>query len=400
MVRQKYFIIGLVIISVIYLGIRLYRLEELMTFHLYQGQHLLESYEMWKEKKIRLVGPPIITRNYEGRFFFTGSDYYYILAGLGVISGWNPLEITKILMMSEWLMLIGFIWWMKKKYGSLSALGVFLFMTTNKYFIVHSRFFWMPHFLLPLGVLGVIFLEAKNWFIFGLIWGLAFNFHQSAILWLIPLAIKFRRELLRIKNMAVLGVALFLGNLPYFIFEMKHNFYNFKTMWLILTQGSRGQIESHHLVFPLIVFGLWGAGYLIKKSKRFLVVLILINVALIVLIKNKLPFGHPVGWTYLVEKEIVKKILKEGCPKNFNVASTLTTNTISYDLRYLLTVAGCPPMKVEGYPNAERLFLVSSPERPPETERVWEVESFRPFKVERKEKIYEGIVFYELVKIN
>lgn len=127
-------------------------------------------------------------------------------------------------------------------------------------------------------------------------------------------------------------------------------------------------------------------------------VLVLANLVLTVLIKYKLPYGHPDGWTYPVEKEIVSKILNGSCPKNFNVASTLTTNTRSYDLRYLLTIAGCPPMGMEEYPKAEKLFLVSSPGRPPETEKVWEVESFRPFKVVDKKTINERVVFYELVK--
>ena len=69
------------------------------------------------------------------------------------------------------------------------AFGLFTF---SKYFIIHSRFFWNPHFLLPLGILAVATLDkyvqlnkTKYFFGFGVLWGLAFSFHYSAVFWII-----------------------------------------------------------------------------------------------------------------------------------------------------------------------------------------------------------------------
>lgn len=398
MMRQKYFIIGLVIISVFYLGTRLYRLPELMTFGLDQGLYMSESYQMWQEKKIRLVGPAMISRNYQGRNFFIGPYFYYVLVLLGVLTKWEPLVITVIILLMEWIFWIIFGWWVGKKYGATAALGILAVVASNEYLIIHSRFIWNPHFLAPLAILAVIFLESKRLFIFSFVWGLAFSFHQTAILWLIPLVIALKEKMLKIKNFLVLATGFILGDILYFIFEIKHDFYNFKTIWLIFSQGEKGGVEPHHLVFPIVVFALWGLAKLIKINKKWLAGAILINLVSLWVVRYDLPLGHPKGWTYAEEKAVVKKILENGCPKNYNVASTLSGDTRSADLRYLLTKSSCLPMGVEDFPKAERLFLVAPPERRLEEERVWEVDSFRPFKILREEKINERVVFYELSK--
>lgn len=377
-----------------------------MTFHMDQGQHMLESYQMWTEKRPRLIGAPIISRSFEGRFFYIGPYYYYVLAGLGLITNWNPITITQIILLIEWISMMILSLWIYNKYGEWAGLGVFLFVTTNNFLIIHSRFIWNPHFLLPLGVAGVIFLErykdknrVKDLFVFGFIWGLAFSFHQTAVLWLIPSLMVLREKLFKLTNILILGMAFISGDILYFIFEIKHNFYNFRTMWLVLTQSNaKGQIEPHHIVFPLIVFALWGVGYLIKKSKMTLGILVLINIASLVLIKYKIPLGHPEGWTYTVSTELVERILENGCPKDFNIASTLTGDTRSYDLRYLLAIKGCPPMGMEEYPKSKILYLAAPIDRPVETEKVWEVESFRPFKITDKQIINNRVVFYKLAK--
>ena len=116
-------------------------------------------------------------------------------------------------------------------------------------------------------------------------------------------------------------------------------------------------------------------------------------------INDTIPLGHPVGWNYLTQKEVVNKILKNGCPNNFNIASTVSGDTRSYDLRFLLITKGCKPMGVEEYPNAEKLFLIAPIDRPSETETVWEVSVLGKFEVKREEILTEKIVFWELEKI-
>jgi hypothetical protein len=407
------FLIGLIILTGVYLFLRLNKFEEKTTYHLDQGLHLLESYQMVQNKKIRLIGPMVSSKTFMDRGFFIGPYYYYVLAGLGLITQWNPISIDIILLVIELGFILYFTNWIKKKYGVIEALMVFGILTFSRYFIIHSRFFWNPHFLLPLGILGVINLDKYlkkdklkylGWL--GFWWGLAFSFHYSAILWGIPLLIILIKNK-KLWRWQTLTIPLFfiLGDLLYFVFEIKHGFYNIKTMWWVMTQASNGgRMEPHYLIYPLIIFVLWGLSWLINKIKKGKILVVLILVASISwlqvkLINDPIPLGMPKGWNYPLEEQVVSKILTKGCPKDFNIASTVSGDTRSYDVRFLLTAKNCPSMNVEDYPKAKKLFLVAPVDRPVETEKVWEVTSLGKFKINEKVNLTPEIVYYELEKV-
>lgn len=411
--KKTIFILGLIILTILYLILRLYKFEQKTTYHLDQGLHLLETYQMVEDKKIRLIGPMVSSKTFMDRGFFIGPQYYYVLAILGILTKWNPISIDIILLLIELGFILYFTSWIKKKYGIVEALMVFSTLTFSRYFIIHSRFFWNPHFLLPLGILGIIFLDKyiqKNKIrylaCFGVLWGLAFGFHYSAVFWGIPLlvALFLNKKLFKWQTLIV-PLSFILGDLPWFVFEIKHNFYNIRTMWMVMIQSSTGgKMEPHYFVYPLGFFILFGIAWIlkrIKKNKIFIAVIWVLAISLlqIWMFDNQIPYGHPKGWNYLIQKEIVKKILENGCPKDFNVASTISSDTRFHDLRFLLIANGCKPMGVEEYPKAEKLFLVAPIDRPPETETVWEVSSLDKFKINQKINISPIIILYELEKI-
>jgi len=401
-------------LSGIYLYLRLYKFEERTTYHLDQGLHLLESWEMVENRDIRLIGPMVSSKTFLDRGFFIGPQYYYVLAFLGLLTSWNPISIDLLLMILEFGSVLYFVFWISKKFGMTEALTVMSLFTFSRFFIIHSRFFWNPHFLLPLGILAIIFLvdyvnkkETKYLIGFSLLWGLAFGFHYAAILWGIPLLlILIKNKMFWNKNtFLILPTFFVLGDLPWVVFELRNNFYNIKTIWWAMTQSADGSnMEPHYLVYPLVIFFLYWLVkkiFIIKKRKLSLVILgvVAISLAQVYLIKDPMPYGHPKGWNFVVEKETIKKILVGGCLKNFNVASTVSGDTRSYDLRFLLIQNGCKPMNVDKYPEAEKLFLVAPKNRPPKEETVWEVSSLKNFKINREESLSSEIVFYELEKI-
>ncbi len=409
--RDNFFLIGVVILTVVYLFLRLNKFEERTTYHLDQGLHLLESREMVVNKDIRLIGPMVSSKTFMDRGFFIGPQYYYVLAFLGIITKWNPISIDVILLIIELGFILYFVDWIRKKYGKNEALIVFGLLTFSRYFIIHSRFFWNPHFLLPLGIMAGIILDkyikknkVKYLLGVGVLWGLAFSFHYSAVFWAIPLLILLlkTKKFWNKNTFIYLPIGFILGDLLWFVFEIRNNFYNIRTvLWVMSQAKNSGRMEPHYFAYPLIVFGLIAIANILSKIKRKkillgLVLVIGISWLQVKLINDPIPLGHPIGWNYLVEKEIVNKILSNGCPKNFNVASTISGDTRSYDLRFLLTAKGCQPMGVEEYPRAEKLFLIAPVNRPAETETVWEVSSLDKFKVNKQEKIAENIVFWEL----
>jgi hypothetical protein len=416
MKRNKLFLIGLVLVSVLYLSVRFYKLNELIGFRLDQGIHLLETKTMIDERKIRLVGPMVTSKSYMGRNFFIGANYYYVLGIIGLIGKWNPMNITVIFIFLELIFYLFFVIWLKRKFNSFWGLLTFIFVTISPYLIIHSRFFWNPHLLIPLSILVLLISnkyfvrkEIKYLFLAAFWWGFAFACHYSAIfwgLWFVFMLIKSKKVKV-VKNYLVIILGFILGNLPFFVFEIRHGFYNTKTLFYVFTKSTTGgEVTSHYFIFPLLVFAIFGLLKLINKFRNkkmgnvFLMIVFLGLFLIQVKIFNNYASPDMVdGWDYSQQQKVVDLITKNRCPKNFEVAATVQGDTRAYDIRYLLNLKGCEPMGVEDYPKAEKLFLIAPIDRPLETETVWEVRSLGKFEVKKEEKLTEKIVFWELEKI-
>ena len=412
--RKTFFIFIFFILIGVYLFVRLNDFETKANYFYDQGLHLMESFQMISDKKIRLIGPMATSKTFLDRGFFIGPQYYYVLVILGIITKWDPMVIDLILLYIELGFFFYFIFWIRKKYGEIEALTIFGIIAFSRYFIIHSRFFWNPHFLLPLGMWAVIILDKylklnkiKYILGFGFLWGVAFGFHYASVFWVIPLLILLiKNNKLWNKNTFIyLPIGFVLGDLPWFVFELRNNFYNIKTILWVMSQSSNtNRFELYYLIHPLAVFIFWGSAWLlknIKKKKMFIGFLLVLGVSLLQIkyIDNPSPLIHPKNWNYPTQKDVVKKILVKGCPDDYNVATTISGDTRAYDLRFLLIKNGCKPMGVDKYPEAKTLFLIAPVNRPPETETVWEVSSMGKFKINRQEKIAENIVFWELEKI-
>ena len=304
---SKLFTTGLVLMSLIYLTLRLIGINYKITYHLDQGLHLLEARQMVETKKIGLLGPMISSNTYDGRGFFIGGQYYYVLAVLGMVFNWNPLFITISLIFFELFFLIIYINWLRKRTNIVTSLLLFLFLATNNFLIVHSRFFWNPHFLLPLSIVVTITIDKyissrKNVYLAlsAFICGLAFGFHYSVVLWIIPLlAYLIHYKLLNLKALLTVLLFLIIGNLPIVIFELKHNFYNIRTILFIFRNSTETfKTQPHYFVYPLLIFCITYLSPKIKKSTKLFIVLACLNIFTLIIFSPSIPYGHPDNWDY------------------------------------------------------------------------------------------------------
>jgi len=390
--RAYFQAILLIVFSILYLFPRLIPLKQQLEFRSDQGVHLLETKTMVDDRDIRLLGP-VTSKTYDGRHFFTGATYYYFLALLGITTNWSPLLITSSTIIFEYILYLFFIRYIQKKFGYYPAIVISFVISLVPYLIFHSFFFWNPHFLIPLSI--IFLLSRKNPYLSALIFGLAFSFHYSAIFWLIPYIIfRFRHNQLSLGILLKAILAFSIANLPIILFEFRHQFYNLKTMLLVIKAGSETfSITPHYFVFPLIILVLY---FLLHLSQKYHFPLYLFFLLMFLLKDSAVDLGQR-GWNYQNQQKVVNYIKKD-CPTNFNIASSLTGDTRAYDLRFLFKTLGCQPGEVITYPNSSTIFFVSSPSRPPETEKVWEIDSFKPFQVTNREIINDNVVLYRLDK--
>lgn len=400
--KARVYLFFIVLISLLYVFLRLWHIEDKMTFHLDQGLQLAEAKNMVDTRKITLIGPMVTTKTFEGRAFFIGPFYTYILAIYGLLTAWNPLSLIVLASLVELISTIMFLIWLGKKYSLQASLIIFLIIATTPFLIEHSRFYWNPHFLLPLSYLLIYFLENKKYFLSAIILGLAFSFHYSACLWALPIFYYLIKNREKFQKYLIFIPGFILGDLPFFVFELKHQFYNFKTMFLVFTNTNKAsEISAYYFVFPFSAFLIFILIKTYKKHKTFffsvLSLIIAFNIFYHFKLAETIPVGMPKGWNYPTQKKVIN-FIKNSCPANFNIATTIGGDTRSYDLRYLLNINKCPPNSVDNYPQSSTIFLIAPPTRPPETETVWEISSFKPFKVSKKIIINDNVIFYRLDK--
>lgn len=325
------------------------------------------------------------------------------MAIYGILTFWNPLSVIVLASLVELISAIIFFVWLGKKYSQHASMILFFIVATTPFLIEHSRFYWNPHFLLPLSYLLIYFLENKKYFLSAIILGLGFSFHYSACLWALPILYYLLKNREKLQKYLIFIPGFILGDLPFFVFETKHHFYNFKTMFLVFTNTNKAsEVGAYYFVFPFFAFLIF---LLIKNYKKhktiffsIISLVIIFNVYYNFKLAERIPVGMPIGWNYPTQKRVIDLIIKNSCPTDFNIATTIGGDTRSYDLRYLLNLNNCSPNSVDNYPQSSTIFLIAPPSRTPESETVWEISSFKPFKVTEKIIINDNVIFYRLDK--
>lgn len=380
------------IFSFLYLFPRLYNIQNQLEYSYDQGFQLMDTFDMVKTHKIRLIGPEVTSKVFQGRQFFIGPQYYYILAILGTISRWSPLIITILINIIESIFFLIFVKFVFKKFGLLATLVTSITIAFSPYLVSHGRFFWNPHFILPISFLFVIYFD--NLLIASLLWGLAFSFHYTAAFWAFPIFISlFYKKRFNLKNILIIISGFIIGDLPFFLFELRHNFYNIKTISMVFTHTSgASEYSPHYFIYPLFTLVIWGLLLLSRKFKKPFYLLLL----LFLFLKTDPGLDQIKGWNYPEQLKVRNLILQNGCPKNYNIAATMQGDTRFHSLRFLLIAKNCPPNSEEDYSRNDILYLLAPNNRRPETETVWEVNSFRPFKIEKETKLNDYLTLFIL----
>jgi hypothetical protein len=187
---------------------------------------------------------------------------------------------------------------------------------------------------------------------------------------------------LNIKRFISYLLGLGIGFSPLIFFELRHDFYNTRTILFFFQQGGTVGGDSwtrpHYYISILLIML---AIFISTKIIRINTIFWLLNSILLIwslLIYTPTPthgFGMTENWNYETETQVAEKILELGCPKDFEVAETISNDSRAYDLRYLLQIRKCVPMAVDKYSVTSILYLVAPKSRPPQEENIWEVSS-------------------------
>ncbi len=417
MIRKNITIIALILL---FLFLRLYHFEASLNFGSDQGYELLKIHEIYTSGKLTLIGPPSSFAQ-DGRFFFAGPIIYYMLIPPLALGNWHPFAPSFALIFFQLSSLLAIYHVLRKKWPkTLIPFFFALIYIFTPILVDYSRFQWHPNFIIPLSViifaliLRLSYTRKPNHLILvviGIILGLGMQIHYSFIL---SLSATFFSLLLipHLKKSKIIIVLLgfIIGFSPLLFFEIRHNFYNFSTIWQYFT-SSKGSLSGKRLMdyyfFGLVPFAIYIICLILEKIRKINKTLLYFLFAFYFLwcLNRILPipdrgFSLPQYWNFASLKKVEKIILSQN-PKNYNIVDILTGDTRALALRYLLTINGRPPLGVTEYPYSQYLFVYSKvPIKKIVAGYLWEIDSIKPVKVIKSWNINKDINLYMLQKRN
>lgn len=405
----------IVFIFLSFFFLRLWHLPQSLDFGSDQGLQLLESYKLYQSKKLSLIGP-YSSFSVGGRYFFFGPAPYYVPMPFLTATGWNPLAVSYLMIILQFIAMVLVCFSLLKYRRSFSSAVYFMFLYTFLPIIVnYSRFHWNPNYLLPVaGILLALILRATvykksllTFFVIGIFSGFGMQFHYSFALAIIFIIIWFvYYRLLSVRAFIILTLGFALGFIPIILFELRHNFYNTRTIIAYLTSkntGSSGFSWQEYYILCLMPFLVYLATGVLVRLRKIHTVMVsaILSLLAVYSLYTFLPvpdhgFLMTDGWNY---PSILKmgKIIQSQNPKHFNIVDVLTGDTRAMALRYILTINGLPPAAETDYAGMAELYVYSR--TPIDTiikGSLWEIDASEPLQVKESWNIGNGVTLYLL----
>ena len=243
----------LLAVLVIFLFLRFYQLPQRTIFNWDQERDAFEVQKILSGDP-SLIGPRVLGP----QGFFLGPYFYYLLAPFYFLTGGHPQAIVYFLIVLNLVFFLAAYLIVKKIWGEKTAL-IFLFLWTINPAAIETVA-WNPT-LIPLMIILIWFtLSQKSYFWLGLSLSLAINFHFQAV-FLAPFILLFlfwQRELSG-KNLGKAALGFFLPFIPLLLFDLRHNFLNFKLLGqFIKERGEGGNFLAWRPVVANFLTGFWG----------------------------------------------------------------------------------------------------------------------------------------------
>lgn len=231
-VNSKLITIFFVLLILLGVILRFYKIGEWQYFHFDQARDYLIAYRIVYDHKFTLVGPTVLIPG-----VYLPPFYYYSLIPFLAIFKWLPLggDIYTALLGT---FSIGLFYLLISKISRSSALFLTVCYSLNPYLIQTSRHAWNPNttnfWMLAFTLCAISFLQGKKLYLIisGAILGLALSFHYPllsltlVLLWLVFRAVKSRQIRYAILSFVVFG--LFVS--PLMLFDLRHGWSNTKAI--------------------------------------------------------------------------------------------------------------------------------------------------------------------------
>lgn len=253
----------LVLIFLLAIFLRFYQVPEYMTFLGDEGRDALAVRGLLVDHHFPLIGPPMSVSTGVGQVYL-GPLYYYMMAVAMFLSGMNPVGAAYMISVIGTLT-VGLIYWLAQKwFGKEGALLAAFAYAISPVVVNYSRSSWNPNPLPFFTILAFFGLNKSivrrdfKWFVLsGICLAFAVQMHYLGLILLPIFGVLWMYELYKkIKNPkdyknfylgTILAVIAFLFLMsPLLIFDLRHNFINFKALESIFI-GDKHSVDLNPL---------------------------------------------------------------------------------------------------------------------------------------------------------
>ncbi|MFH1244101.1 MAG: glycosyltransferase family 39 protein [bacterium] len=231
-IRQHYLII---IVLIVALSLRFYRLSATLTFLEDEGRDLLVVHKMLDTFRPVLLGPQTSTGN-----MYLGPLYYYLITPALFLSRMDPLGPAIFIGLTGALTVYLLYLFGTKWFGKLSGMLAAIMYALLPLPVTFTRNSWNPNLAPLLSLLLLHYLvkiiedkstAKKPFFILGLLGGAIVQMHYMALLFLVGVGVTLiyylrhnGSKLIKGIPLAIIGFVIVLS--PFIIFEIRNNFVN------------------------------------------------------------------------------------------------------------------------------------------------------------------------------
>lgn len=404
--------VNLLIVSnfIISCFVRFYNFPNRITFWSEQARSLVVTAEYLK--KPSLLGQEYFRVDSYGHKIFSGAIFNYSLLPLYLLSK-DPQIITIYFTLLN-VFTGGFICLLVKRiYNQKIAIVSTTLFLFSGHMIYHSLFIWNYNYLPLLGLFAFYLFNQivkkhfkRHVFLLGLVSGLA----VSIQILLIPFVILMFGGLLlksnkKLQDIAVFLPALLLGNFPMVIFDLRHDFYQTKTLLRYLQDTLIGKSDagiSYYYFLPFWpVAATFVARYLVKLKISYLYLIIGIYVFINLrtpLVRFNMPTGMPSG-IIVKDIDLASQKIAENASGEFNVSEVLDFDKRAYVLRYFVEYKyGKAPQSEIKYDGLDELYVLSENGFDFKKSGVWEINTGGPYNISKLTDVGTGYSIYKLQK--
>jgi hypothetical protein len=407
---------NLIIIVIFFFAvlIRFYNFSNRVTFWSEQARSLVTSADYLS--KPSLLGQPYFVRfDTNGHEVFSGALFNYLLVPFLLVTR-DPLVITAFFTLLNLFtgVLVYFV--ANKIFGKIVAIFSFTLFLFNNYMIYHSLFIWSYNFLPLIGILTIylLYIQFKkprsiNIFALGVLSGIGVSLQiLFAPFAAVTIILAIWGSPKKNKGLIFFVPGFVIPNLPMIIFDIRHEFYNIKTIWQFFLDsllGKSGTGFAYYYLLPLWPICIILAGLLIykiwKKSKILALAMMVLYLFLNLrssIIRFNYPTGMPLGLT-TSDIDEASQIIAKDVNGSFNVAEVLDFDKRAYILRYFTQFKyGKNPLGETEYQNLELLYVLSQKGYNFVNSNVWEVNASGFTSVSKITDVGEGYAVYKLQK--